>query len=186
MAAVIDFGPHAMASLRARMAAVEEANRDLVAFARGHSGTVSAIHAAVLEATAAEGFDHLVHIVTHVWPDTLGLDAVALALVAGDRAVRADASGLHPVETVIVARSIDAVDGVELRGGERGHPLFGPAAELIRTEALIRLGSSERLGRGLLLLGQRRPQGFETRAGAELLHFLGAMLSRMIGRWPIP
>lgn len=186
MATVIDFGPHAMASLRARMAAVEEANRDLVAFARGHSGTVAAIHAAVLEAIAAEGFDHLVHIVTHVWPDVLGLDAIALALLSGDRAARADASGLHAVDPGILGRAIAAVDGVELRAVDQGHPLFGSAAELIRTEALVRLGASDRFGGGLLLLGQRRLQGFETRAGAELLHFLGAMLSRMIGRWPIP
>jgi uncharacterized protein YigA (DUF484 family) len=186
MASVIDFGPHAMASLRARVAEVEEANRDLVAFARGHSGAVSAIHAAVLEAMAADGFDHLIHVVTQLWPDVLGLDSVALALVAGDTAIRADASGMQFVEARVLGRSIEAVDAVVLRNVDRGHPLFGPAAELIRAEALIRLEGPDPLPAGLLLLGQRRAQGFETRAGSELLVFLGRVISRMIGRWLLP
>ena len=83
MGTVIEFEAGAMATLRRRVAEVEEANQDLVAFARGHSGAVSAIHRAVLAMADAEGFDHLIHIVTHEWPDMLGLDAVAVALFAG-------------------------------------------------------------------------------------------------------
>jgi uncharacterized protein YigA (DUF484 family) len=64
--------------------------------------------------------------------------------------------------------------------------LFGPASELIRAEALVRLPSEPPLPGGVLALGQRRPQGFDNRAGSELLGFLGAMLSRMIGRWLLP
>ncbi len=51
----------------------------------------------------------------------------------------------------------------------RGHPLFGPACELIRAEALVRLDSEPPLPSGLLALGQREAQGFETRHGSELL-----------------
>jgi uncharacterized protein len=186
MGSVIDFEGGAMASLRRRMAEVEEANQDLIAFARGHSGAVSAIHGAVLAAIDAEGLDHLIHVVTQVWPDILGLDAVALGLVAGDRAMRIDASGLQIVEARIVERSIEGIEGVVLRGCERGHPLFGPASELIRAEALIRLDAAPPLPTGLLALGQRRPQGFETRHGSELLLFLGRVVSRMMGRWLLP
>ena len=57
-----------------------------------------------------------------------------------------------------------------LRGVERGHPLFGPACELIRAEALIRLTSEPPLPSGLLALGQRNAQSFDTRHGSELLH----------------
>lgn len=175
-----------MASLRRRMAEVEEANQDLIAFARGHSGAVASIHCAVLAATDADGLDHLIHIVTQLWPDLLGLDAVSVALFVGDQGLRADASGLQFVERRIVERSILGIDGVVMRGVDRGHPLFGPASELIRAEALVRLPSEPPLPGGVLALGQRRPQGFDNRAGSELLGFLGAMLSRMIGRWLLP
>lgn len=186
MGMVIEFEPVAMATLRRRMAEVEEANQDLLAFARGHSGAVSAIHRSVLAMADAEGFDHLIHIVTHEWPDVLGLDAVAVALFGNGHAFRADSSGLHAVDRRIVERSIEGIERVVLRDVERGHPLFGPACELVRAEALVRLDGVGALPSGLLALGQRRPQGFENRAGSELLLFLGQMLSRMMWRWLAP
>jgi uncharacterized protein YigA (DUF484 family) len=183
MGQLIDFEDRGVAALRRRVAEVEEANQDLIAFARGHSGAVSAIHGAVLVATEADGLDHLVHIVTQIWPDILGLDAVALALVADDEGARADSSGSQKVDPRLIERMLSGVDGVVLRGVGRGHPLFGPAADLIRAEALIRLEPAGVLQTGILALGQRRPQGFETRHGSELLLFLGQVVSRMMGRW---
>jgi len=186
MGKVINFEDRAVARLRARVAAAEEANQDLIAFARGHSGAVASIHEAVLAAIEAEGFDHLIHIVTQEWPQILGLDAVAMALFAGDKGVRADASGIQFVDARVIGRSLEGLDGVVLRGVGRGHPLFGPACELIRAEALVRLDSEPPLPSGLLALGQREAQGFETRHGSELLMFLGRVLTRSMGRWLIP
>jgi uncharacterized protein YigA (DUF484 family) len=186
MGKIINFEEKAVASLRARVAAAEEANQDLIAFARGHSGAVASIHEAVLVAIDAEGLDHLIHIVTQLWPQILGLDAVAMGLFAGDKGMRADASGLQFVDWRVIERSIKGFDGVVLRGVERGHPLFGPACSLIRAEALIRLDSEPPLPNGLLALGQRGEQGFETRHGSELLVFLGSVLTRCMARWLIP
>jgi uncharacterized protein YigA (DUF484 family) len=186
MGSVIDFQDRAVASLQRRVAEVEEANQDLIAFARGHSGAVSAIHVAVLAAIEAEGLDHLIHIVTQQWPDMLGLDAVALALHVGDRGMRADHAGLQFVDCRLIERAAQAVEGVVLRGVGRGHPLFGEASDLIRAEALIRLDNPLPLPSGLLALGQRAGIGFETRHGSELLRFLGDVLSRMMGRWLLP
>lgn len=186
MGKVLSFEDHALATLRARVAAAEEANQDLIAFARGHSGAVASIHEAVLAVIEADGFDHLIHIVTQEWPQMLGLDAVAMALFVGDTGLRADASGLQFVEPRVIARSIAGFDGVVLRATERGHPLFGPACELIRAEALVPLQGRPSLPNGLLALGQRGGQGFETRHGSELLLFLGSVLTRSIDRWLLP
>ena len=186
MGSVIDFQDRAVASLRRRVAEVEEANQDLIAFARGHSGAVSSIHAAVLAAIEAEGFDHLVHIVTQQWPDTLGLDAVAIALYVGDRGMRADHGGMQFVDRRLIERATEGIEGVVLRGVGRGHPLFGEASDLIRAEALIRLDNRSPLPSGLLALGQRAGMGFETRHGSELLRFLGDVLSRAMARWLLP
>ncbi len=186
MGKVINFEDRAVARLRAQVAAAEEANQDLIAFARGHSGAVASIHAAVLAAVEAEGFDHLIHIVTQDWPQILGLDAVAVALYAGDKGMRADASGLQFVDPRVIERSCAGFEGVVLRGVKRGHPLFGPACTLIRAEALVRLDSDAPLPSGLLALGQRSELGFESRHGAELLVFLGRVLTRSMARWLIP
>jgi uncharacterized protein YigA (DUF484 family) len=107
-------------------------------------------------------------------------------LFVGDKGMRADASGLQFVDPRVIRRSIAGFDGVVLRGVKRGHPLFGPACDLIRAEALVRLDSEAPLPSGLLALGQREAQGFETRHGSELLVFLGRVLTRCMGRWLIP
>ena len=56
---MIPFEEHAVAQLRERLGVVEEANQDLIAFARGHSGAVAAIHEAVLAAMEADSIDAL-------------------------------------------------------------------------------------------------------------------------------
>ena len=183
MATVIPFEERAVAHLRQRLGAAEEANQDLIAFARGHSGAVSSIHLAALAAMEAEGVDALLHVVTQEWPLILGIDAVALSLIVGDNGFRADGSGIQRVDPAILRRAIDGVDGVEMRKVERGHPLFGPACDLIRAEALIRIDCEPPLPTGLLALGQRAELNLDARHGSELLMFLGRTLAVMIRKW---
>src|SRR3982750_5005890 len=115
MATVIPFEEHAVARLRERLGEAQEANQDLVAFARGHSGAVATIHSAVLAAMEADGVDALLHVVTQEWPLILGIDAVAIALVVGDKGFRADGNGVQTVEARLLERTIR-----EAGGGERG------------------------------------------------------------------
>src|SRR3982751_6933335 len=122
MATVIPFEERAVAHLRERLGAVEEANEDLIAFARGHSGAVASIHAAVLAAIDADSVGALLHVVTQEWPLILGIDAVALSLIVGDQGFRADSGGVQLVDPAILRRVIQSVPGVDMRAVERGHP----------------------------------------------------------------
>ncbi|GAA4716234.1 DUF484 domain-containing protein [Sphingomonas lutea] len=185
MGQVIQFEERALASLQARLGAAQEANEDLIAFARGHSGAVSSIHAAVLAAIDADGMERLFHVVAQEWPLILGIDAVALSLVVGEQGFRADGSGVQPVDPKILLRAIRQVNGVEMRSVARGHPLFGPASGLIRAEALVRIDCEPPLPCGLLVLGQRDSLSLDARHGSELLMFLGHSLASMIRRWLI-
>src|SRR6059058_724086 len=183
MGTVISFEDKAVANLRARVAAAEEANQDLIAFARGHSGAVSSIHNAVLAAIEADGIESLLHVVTQEWPLILGIDAVALSLIVGERGFRADGSGVQAVDPQILRRAAEAVGGVEMCTVQRGHPLFGPACDLIRAQALIRIDCEPPLPCGLLVLGQRAELSLDARHGSELLMFLGRSLAAMIRKW---
>src|SRR5438445_12501523 len=127
MATVIPFEERAVARLRDRLGAVEEANEDLIAFAPGHSGAVASIHSAVLAAIDADGIDGLLHVVTQEWPLILRIDSVALSLIVGDRGFRADGSGVQVVEPIILRRASRQVAGREMRRGEAGHPPLRPA-----------------------------------------------------------
>lgn len=185
MATVIPFEERAVARLRERLGAAQEANQDLLAFARGHSGAVASIHEAVIAALDADGLDSLFHVVTQEWPLILGLDAVALALVVGGEGFRADADGVQFVAPQLVDRAMAGIAGVEMRNVGRGHPLFGPASPLIRSEALVRIDADRPLPYGLLVLGQRSAQPLDGRHGSELLLFLGRGLAAIIRRWLI-
>ena len=185
MATVIPFEERAVAHLRQRLGAAEEANQDLIAFARGHSGAVASIHTAVLAGMEADGVDALLHVVTQEWPLILGIDAVALSLIVGDKGFRADGNGVQIVDPKMLRRAIGQVDGVEMRTVERGHPLFGPACDLIRAQALVRIDSEPPLPFGLLALGQRAAMNKDARHGSELLLFLGRSVAAMIRRWLI-
>jgi len=114
-----------------------------------------------------------------------GIDAVALALVVGDKGFRADGNGVQEVEPRMLERAINQVDGVELRTVTRGHPLFGPACSLIRAEALVRIDCEPPLPCGLIVIGQRAALSLDARHGSELLMFLGHSLAAIIRRWLI-
>ncbi|MBA3526938.1 MAG: DUF484 family protein [Pseudomonadota bacterium] len=183
MGQLIQFEEHAVARLRERLGAAEEANQDLIAFARGHSGAVASIHAAVLAAMEADCVDTLLHVITQEWPLILGIDAVAVGLVVGERGLRADGNGVQAVEASFLQRQLDQLAPVELRTVERGHPLFGPACELIRAEALVRIDCDPPLPGGVIALGQRAALPLDARHGSELLLFLGRSVATIITRW---
>jgi len=183
MATVIPFEERAVAHLRQRLGVVEEANQDLIAFARGHSGAVASIHEAVLAAIDADSIEALLHVVTQEWPLILGIDSVALSLIVGEQGFRADGSGVQQVDPAILRRAVERIATVEMRTVERGHPLFGPACDLIRAEALIRIECDPPLPSGLLALGQRAELSLDARHGSELLMFLGKGLAAMIRKW---
>ncbi len=70
-----------------------------------------------------------------------------------------------------------------MRNVEQGHPLFGPASTLIRSEALIRIDADAPLPTGLLVLGQRSSQLLDGRHGSELMMFLGRSIAAIMRRW---
>ena len=61
----------------------------------------------------------------------------------------------------------------QARGVKYGSPVFGPAADLIRSEALIALRPTPPAPTGIIALGSRAPHNFGDYHGNELLAFLG-------------
>ena len=185
MGRVISFEERAVATLRDRLGAAKSANEELIAFARGHSGATASIHAAVVSLIDADSIDELFETVTRVWPRLLGLDHVALALVADGMGFRVVRDGVEPVEPRLIDRVIGELDPVTMRTVARGHALFGAAAGGIRSEALVMLRAEAPLPYGLLLLGQNEAASLDARHGMQLLGFLGNSLGAMLRRWLI-
>jgi uncharacterized protein len=183
MGQVIHFQEQAVARLRERLGAVEEANEDLVAFARGHSDAVASINCAVLEAIEAPSVAGLLDVITRRWPQILGIDFVAVVLTVGNRGFRADWDGIERVEPAFVDRLLSDLPQVDVRTVESGHPLFGlRASRLIRAQALIRSDGPEPFPSGLIALGQRSELQSNSSHGSQLLLFLGRAVAATIRR----
>ena len=173
----------ALAQLRARLGAAEEVNQDLIAFARGHWGAVASIHRAVLAAVEAEGFDEITATVVNDWPQMLGIHSAALLLADREGAWLATQAGTQAIAPALARSALGDLPPVMMRTVERGHAMFGGAADTIRAEALIRLDCGSG---GLLLLGQTEAIGIEDSRGFDLLLFLGRSLAAMIARCGAP
>jgi len=183
MGKVIQFEERAVATLRDRLGEAESARADLAAFARGHSGAVSAIHKAVIAGLEASDMDALIGVVTRDWPIVLGLDCVALALLVGEQGFRIDARGISRCEPALISRVAGAIGPVAMRGVERGNPLFGRDAARIGAEALVTVASVAPFPRGVLLLGQAGTVAEPSDEAGQLLQFLGCSLGAMLRRW---
>lgn len=180
---IIDFQFEAMSRLRKQVDALGESHASLLAAARSRGDAQSRIHAAVLAMMDASSPEHFIHVLTQDWVDILGVDAVAIALETSPEAVRLAPPGLQFIGPGQLAAWLDGGSAVGARDVEIGLPLFGPAAGLIKSQALIRLPMADRWPRGLLALGSRVPDAFETLANVELLSFLGAVSARCLGHW---
>lgn len=182
MGRIIQFEEQGIAHLRQRLGAAEEARSDLLAFARGHSGAVASIHQAVLAAIRCDDADDLFAAVTRQWPAILGIDTVVLCLAIGPKGFRIHSSGIDRVDPAFLARAMAGAEGVTFRNAERGHPLFGPGADRLKSEALVRIAGEPGLPCGILALGQETEQAVDPRHGSDLLLFLGDTLAAMLRR----
>jgi uncharacterized protein YigA (DUF484 family) len=73
---------------------------------------------------------------------------------------------------------------VLLRDDTTGDPeVFGGAAELVRSDALLRLKPSKAAPNALLAFGTRHPGYFHPGQGTELLSFLGRIIEFGIRSW---
>jgi len=158
---------------------------ELLANGRANLAAQNQVHAAALALMGARNLEHLIHIVTRDLVEVLGVDTVTLCVeVAEDGPTRAPMAGVF----VLPQGRVDAILGVgaptlleAIEGGD--HLVFGPAAGLVRSQALVRLSPSPASPPGLLALGSREQDKFHSGQGTELLQFLSRLLERLFRTW---
>ncbi len=185
---VFDFQHFQIERLRAELARVALEHRTLIAASRGTLASQSRVHKAVLTLLAAPNFEQLLQIATTDLAVLLDVDVVTIAVESTAAPVgRLSVYGIR----LLKAGAIDALLGPErnmlLRANAAGEPLlFGAAAGLVRSQALLRLGCGRGAPAGLLCIGTRQPGRFHPGLGAELLTFLARALGITIAQWLNP
>lgn len=180
---VIDFQLEAISRLKAQVTALGSSNAELLAQSRGVADADQRLFAAVLAAMDADGLEHLIHIVTADWVDMLGMDAVVLALESGGQRFNLTASGIQLLAADGLVALLPHGQPLRIESVDRGVPLFGPLAPLVRRQALVRFGGSGARPAGLLALGTRQPEALSLHGGSVGLLFLAQVVERCIDRW---
>ena len=171
--------------LRLQLAETRHAHDGLVAIGRANLTIQARVNRAVLALLSARSFEQLIEFVATDLAVILDLDAVALGVEQGvDELPPVRLDGLVQLESGTVDELIGRGRTVTLVDRTEGQTaLFGAAASLISSQALIRLQVSRKTPPALLALGSRRAKQFHEGQRTELLTFLARALERSIQAW---
>jgi len=182
---VKDFQSALIDRLRGDLDAMKGQSQHLIDTSRVNLSTQACVHECILALIAARSFEELIQCATTDLAVILDLDVVTLCIEAdGGAAAPAGLQGLHLVANGTVASLIPHTQSCILRSDISGDPdLFGGAAPLVRSDALIRLNVSHATPSALLALGSRTPDKFNPGQATELLTFLARVLENLIRAW---
>jgi hypothetical protein len=185
-AGVVDLRTFVIERLKAKARQLEKTNENIVSISRANLTGQARIHAAALALLEATSFESLIQAVTTDLAVLLGVDAVVLA-------VESEGEGTLPGRLVAGVQMIPKGETDRVLGPGRdvaltaalanSHALFGPAADLVRSEALLRLHPSSHCPTGILAIGSRTEGTFDSGQATELLAFLARVVELCIRTW---
>ena len=182
---VLDFQHFMLERLRGDLTRLQDEQKSLIATSRGNLASQSRVHKAVLAMLRAPSFEHLLQIVTTDLAVLIDADIVTLGVESSaSRIPRLPVHGIHLLPSGTVDRLLGPNRDALLCTDVQGDPtLFGEAAGLVRSQALLRLSFSRSAPVGLMCIGTRTADTFQPGLGTELLSFLAHTLEITIAQW---
>ncbi len=181
---VVDMQRFVVDRLRRQVDDLKASSASLVTTTRSNMSLVERTLECALALLYSRDFTELAQILHDDLPVHLGVDAIAIAFETDT--VPAEAG--HIVRA-LHAGSVDALMGASdvttrIRAETEGETeLYGSAAGLVRSDALVALPDGEGLPAGIFAVGCRNPRHFEDGQGTELIAFLGHIARYAVGRW---
>lgn len=185
-AGIVDLRAFVIDRLKSKARQLQKTNEDIVNISRANLTGQARVHAAALALLEATSFEGLIQAVTTDLTVLLGVDAVTLA-------VESEGEGPLPGRLVAGVQMIPKGETDRILGQGRdvvltaalaeSRPLFGPAADLVRSEALLRLHPSAHCPTGILAIGSRTEGTFDSGQATELLAFLARVVELCIRTW---
>jgi uncharacterized protein YigA (DUF484 family) len=182
---VLDFQQFMLERLRRDFARLQDERKTLIATSRGNLASQCRVHNAVLAMMRAASFEHLLQIVTTDLAILIDVDVITLGVESSASSpARLPLPGIHLLRSGTIDKLLGPDRDVLLCTDTHGDPsLFGEAAALVRSQALLRLCFSPPAPVGLMCIGTRRAETFRPGLGTELLSFLARTLEITIAQW---
>lgn len=182
---VVDMQRFMIERLQSEIAWHNRHRDELLSSSRRNLSSQSRVHGAALEIIAAADFEQLVEVITTDLAVRLDVDVVRLCVeLRGRSRPRTHQAGIRLLPPGTVDRVMEGDRQALLRRVDAPEPaIYGSAAPLVASEALLRLEFSAETPVGLLALGARNPDHFEPTQGTELLQFLARVIGTTIRSW---
>lgn len=179
---VVDFQTILVEKLKADKTRFKELQRELIEATQYNLENWTRIQAACLALLEAEDFEDLVTIISQDFPAILDVDVCCLVVEAYGNEVPAFK---HPCLSIVKPGAIRdrlGKDGYAcLHGDIYGDPdIYGPAAETIKSEALLRLDIAPKSHKGLIAFGSEQHDTFSPEQDIDQIAFLGQVVERFI------
>lgn len=183
---VVDLQAFVIQRQRDEMARIKGAAEHLIHTSRSNMSTQSRTHQGALLLLQADSLEALAQIVTDDLPGLLDVDSVTLRIEESSKAIPALAvPGIGRVGKGVVDKVLGGADrDCALAQEVPGDPaLFGEAAALVKSSAVVRVAPGGKCPPGLLSLGSRHGRTFYSGQGTELLGFLARVLQYCVRRF---
>ena len=182
---VVDLQRFMVERHRDELKALRGTTQDLLTVARANQSSQASIMEATLLAIRATNFEALIDCVTEQYPQILHMEAVTFCVEGSP----SDGMSMPPG---VPALSAGDVDGYLCGAYRRSRfisdmdpdpTLFGPAAGIVRSAALVRLDIAPDAPKAMLAFGAREPGSFDLEQADDLLAFLGSALGGTVSAW---
>jgi uncharacterized protein YigA (DUF484 family) len=182
---VVNFQHLIVQKLRNEKQRVEDRQRLLIDSARSNMTVQARVHASIIRLVEARNLEELVDIINNELALMLEVDVISLLIEAetGGDMRHVPSHGIRTVDPRFIDNHIGADRDSMLEANVAGDPrLFGPAARLVKSQALMRLNIAQNVPDGLLAFGSRDPLLFADGQGTELVGFLTDVVERLVRR----
>ncbi|MAL78947.1 MAG: hypothetical protein CMN55_07505 [Sneathiella sp.] len=180
---VVDLQFYMVDRLQKKVSRLTEMQDDFVEAARNNVHTQNMVHASIQAILGATGLAHFVHILTQDLPELLEIDVITLCVEDGPIPLP-DMTGLQRLKPGSINRAPWRSRSILLRASApQSKAIFGPAKELVHSDALIRLDVPSLHAQAMVAFGSRQPGHFQEDQATDLLHFLAIAIQSCLQMW---
>lgn len=180
---VIDMQSFLVSRLQKEVSHLNTVQSDFVKAARANLHTQGMVHSAIQAILSATNLGHFVHILTQDLPELLEIDVITLCVEDGPIPLP-DMTGLQRLKAGSIKRANWQKQTIILRPvAPKSKAVFGPAKDLVYSDALIRLDVPSLHADAMIAFGSRETGHFQEDQATDLLNFLAIAMQSCMQMW---
>lgn len=180
---VVDMQSFLVERLQKQVSDLKSVQANLVNATRSNLHTQNMVHKSIKAILSATSISHFVHILTQDLPEYLDVDVITLCVEDGSIALPA-MTGLQRLKKGNIGKANWNADDILMRpSAPKSKAVFGPAKDLVSSDALIRLDVPLLNAPSMLAIGSREIGHFHSDQGTDLLCFLAACVQSSLQMW---